>query len=93
MEMIKSIRNVSIPESRLLDTIALIGFGEIYGVNIPVTVYLNSRELTDPEWKLITFIRAGHPYTDVLHIHQGAPAMAEDEEILGFKCRKKTKFA
>lgn len=92
--MIKYIRNVSMPESRLIDTIRELGFGELYGVNIPETVYLNAKELAEPEWKLVTFIRAGHPTIDVLSVHQGLPALAEnDGEFNGFRCRKKTKFA
>lgn len=91
--MIQSIRNLSVPEIKLLNAVRDLGFGEIFGADVPDAPCTLMMDLNEAEWKLVNWLRAGHTHIDVLSVHMGMPALAEtDYEKDGFRCRKKTKF-
>ena len=85
---------VSSHEADLIDAIREVQFGELYGVDIPASeTRLIEKPLTPVMWDLILYIRSGVQHIDVLTVHHGQPIQAEtDCKILGFHCRKKTKF-
>jgi hypothetical protein len=69
-------------------------FGEMFGVEIPSSEpYLDYHGASQTEQDLIFVIRSGIQYIDVLTVHNGQPVTIElDQEINGFRCRKKIKF-
>ena len=94
VNMLRYIRNVSVSEGELLDAIEELRFGEIYGIQLDEGEFLKLRELSDEEWKLVSFLRLGKPYIDILQVHMGQPQMALQDRTIGpFRCQKKTKFS
>ncbi len=86
---------VSPEEADLIEAMALVGYGEMYGVNVPAGggEFIEWGNLPQATRDLILYIRSGFPYIDVLTVHKGMPAFAEfDGEIRGFHCRKKVRF-
>jgi hypothetical protein len=70
-----------------------IGYGELYGVEIPDEVRTVQALLSPCENDLIELIRDGQQELSVLHVHQSQPALAELDYVeKGFRCRKKVKF-
>ncbi len=93
--MVKSgLFTVSPEEADLIEAIDLVGYGELYSVDVPAGggEFIEC-ELPKATQDLILYIRSGFPHIDILTVHHGQPAFAEfDGEIRGFRCRKKVKF-
>lgn len=84
---------VSTPESKLLETMDEIQFGEMFGVQVDDGDRWIEYSLTPAQRDLIGYIREGAQYIDILTVHHGQPVLAEtDLKIDGFRCRKKVKF-
>lgn len=90
--MLVSIK-VSDSELELLNAIREVEHGEMYGVEVDVTEPYVTLGVSQPCADLLTMIRNGIQYIDVLTIHNGEPSLAEvDFKKYGFRCRKKIKF-
>ena len=84
---------VSTPEYQLLEAIREVKFGELFGVQVDDQAKWIDYELSQAEIDLLTFVREGNQYIDILTVHNGQPTLAEtDYKISGFRCRKKVKF-
>lgn len=91
--MLQSKLKVTPVEAKLLDTIAEMQYGEIFGVEVPAGVPLIERDLSPQQLSLIEYLRSGCQSIDILTIHAGSPVMAENDRIIhGFRCRKKVRF-
>jgi len=91
--MIHSIIKVSKKERDLLLSIRDLGYGEIFGIEIPDENPEFDFAVTKAELDLITMIRNGMGYIDVLTVHNGEPAISENDfKDRGFRCRKKIKY-
>jgi hypothetical protein len=91
--MLQSSLLVSHEENGLLWTIRELGFGELYGVEISDRTREVELTVNKAERDLIEFIRGGMQYIDILHVHQGAPCLAEiDFKLNSFRCRKRIRF-
>jgi len=84
---------ISAPEYQLLEAIKEVYYGELFGVQVDDNAKWIDYELTQAEVDLLSFIRDGTQYIDILTVHCGQPAFAEiDMKLHGFRCRKKVKF-
>ena len=91
--MLRSTMKLSEAEVKLLEAIHEVGYGEMFGVEVPHGAPNSNREVSKNFKDLVEFVRDGNQYIDVLTIHQGEPVTAEiDQEIKGFRCRKKRRF-
>jgi hypothetical protein len=68
-------------------------FGEMFGVEVPDEPYTEDLKVTGNEQDLLTLLRNGLMYIDVLTIHNGEPTLVETDLICnGFRSRKKHKL-
>ncbi len=81
------------PELDLVCAMRELGFGEMFGVEIPDAEQETRLMIPQATYDLILHIRSGVRYIDVLTVHRGQPTLAEtDLKIDTFRCRKKVKF-
>jgi len=91
--MIKFKIEVSTSVALLQEAMSSIGYGEMYGVEVPETsgktIIEASANLRDLNW----IIEQGQRKFDVITVHQGKPVYFETDQIVGgFRCRKKVKL-
>ena len=85
---------ISSQECKLFETIQVVKYGELYGVEVESGPKWIEYDLSPPMRSLLEYIRDGGQYIDILTIHNGQPAMAEtDLKINGFRCRRKVRFS
>lgn len=91
--MVQSAMKVTKTEKLLLETLAEMRFGEIYGLELMDEPTTEVVMVTAAQRSLIRNIWGGMRNIGVLSVHQGDPVLAEvDCKINGFRCRKKYKF-
>ena len=83
---------ISEREYDLLQTMAEIGFGEIYGLDPEPQPKTIEAQVSKNFQDLLEIMREGARIS-VLTVHQGEPVTAEiDEKIKDFRCRKRVKL-
>jgi hypothetical protein len=91
--MVRYTAVVSPKEKDLLNAIRAVQYGELFGVDIPQVHTVDAMDVSAGERDLLTLIRDGIQYIDVLTVHNGQPTRIECDTICnGFRCRKKIRL-